>query len=116
MPPPQTSVDPIDAVFFALSDPSRRAIVEHLGMGEASIGEATADLTLGKPAISRHVKVLEEAGLVSRRVVGREHRLSLVPDGFATAVEWFAHHHQFWTSSLDRLGDLVAELEQQEGR
>lgn len=107
----------IDAVFAALADPSRRAIVEHLAGGEASVGAATATLPIGKATVSRHVKVLEEAGLVRRRVVGREHLLSVVPDGFATVTEWFAHHHQFWTTSLDRLGDLVAELEneRQEG-
>lgn len=101
----------IDAVFFALSDPSRRAIVEHLAHGEASIGTATASLDIGKSTISRHVGVLEDAGLVRRRVVGRTHLLSVVPDGFATVADWFAHHRQFWTSSLDRLEALVAELD-----
>lgn len=103
--------DRMDAVFFALCDPSRRAIVERLGRGRASVGAATETLALGKSAISRHVRVLEEAGLIRRDVVGREHHLSLVPDGFATVADWFAHHHQFWSSSLDRLEDLVAELE-----
>ena len=101
----------MDDVFFALSDPSRRRIIERLSHGAAPVGAATDGLELGKSTISRHVKVLEEAGLVRREVQGREHWLSLVPDGFATATEWFATHHQLWTASLDRLERLVAELE-----
>lgn len=101
----------VDDVFFALADGSRRTIVERLTHGPATVGAATTDLDLGKSSVSRHVKVLEHAGLVARDVQGREHWLSLVPDGFATATEWLAHHHQFWTASLDRLETLVAELE-----
>lgn len=106
----------LDDVFFALSDPSRRRMVERLTAGAATVGSASADLGLAKASVSKHVKVLEEAGLVSRRVVGREHWLSLVPDGFATATEWFTHHHQFWTGSLDRLDALVAELDKEQPR
>lgn len=104
----------LDDVFFALSDPARRTIVERLSHGEATVADASADLDLAKSSISKHVKVLETSGLVQRRVAGREHWLSLVPDGFATATEWFTHHEQFWTSSLDRLTELVAELERGE--
>lgn len=104
----------VSEVFFAIADDSRRAIIERLTRGPATIGRATDDLDLGKSSISRHVRVLEDAGLVDRNVRGREHWLSLVPDGFATATAWFAHHHQLWTASLDRLEQLVAELEQEE--
>lgn len=104
----------LDDVFFALSDPARRTIVETLMQGEATVGASAAGLDLAPPSVSKHVKVLERAGLVRRRVVGREHWLSLAPDGFATAAEWFTHHEQFWTGSLDRLSALVAELEQEQ--
>lgn len=106
----------LDEVLFALADNSRRAIVERLTQGPATVGAATATLELGKSSLSRHVSVLEQAGLVTREVHGREHWLTLVPDGMATATEWFAQHHQFWTASLDRLEGLVAELEQEHDR
>jgi DNA-binding transcriptional ArsR family regulator len=111
---PAKLVATLDDVFFALSDRARRSIVETLAGGEATVGAAADGLDLAPPSVSKHVKVLERAGLVQRRVVGRQHWLSLAPDGFATAAAWFAHHEQFWAGSLDRLAALVTELEQRE--
>ncbi len=99
-----------DAVFAALSDPTRRAIVETLARGEATVGTVAAPHDMALPSISKHVKVLENAGLVTRRVEGRQHFLMLVPDGFRSAAEWFTHYEQFWAQSIDRLERLVAEL------
>ncbi len=103
----------LDAVFAALADPTRRAIVEQLSRGEATVGTVAAPHDMALPSISKHVKVLERAGLVRRRVEGREHWLHLAPERFATAVEWFAHYQAFWSGSVDRLAQLVSELQEE---
>jgi DNA-binding transcriptional ArsR family regulator len=105
----------LDAVFHALADPTRRAIVERLAQGEATVGTVAAPHDMAMPSISKHVKVLERAGLISRRVAGREHWLRLQPEGFRSPTEWFAHYQQFWTGSVDRLERLLTELEEQKG-
>lgn len=105
----------LDAVFAALADPARRAIVERLTGGEATVGAVAAPLDMALPSVSKHIKILERAGLVTRRVDGRRHWLRLAPGGFRNAADWFAHHHQFWSESIDRLDALVAELESHEG-
>lgn len=105
---------PLDTVFAALADPTRRAIVERLAQGRATVGTVAAPHDMAPPSISKHLKVLESAGLITRQVEGRQHWLRLVPDGFRDAAEWFTHYQQFWTESLDRLAGLMAELEQEE--
>ncbi len=102
-------------VFAALADPTRLAIVEQLARGEATVGAVAAPHDMALPSISKHLKVLESAGLITRRVVGREHWLRLVPDGFRTAAEWFAHYQQFWSQSIDRLEQLLVDLESEKG-
>lgn len=104
----------LDGVFFALADPTRRAIVERLALGEATVGTVAAPHDMAMPSISKHVKVLEQTGLIARRVVGREHWLRLRPEGFRSPAEWFSHYQQFWTASVDRLEQLLTELEHQE--
>ena len=101
----------LDVVFAALADANRRAIVEQLTGGEATVGAVAAPLDMTLPSVSKHIKVLQRAGLVTRRVDGRRHWLRLAPEGFRGAADWFAHHHQFWSDSIDRLEALVAELE-----
>ncbi len=105
----------LDAVFFALSDPTRRAILERLALGEATVGTVAEPHDMAMPSISKHVKVLETAGLINRRVEGREHWLRLAPEGFATPAEWFTHYQQFWSGSVDRLERLLDELETERG-
>lgn len=105
----------LDAVFFALSDPTRRAIVERLAVGEATVGTVAEPHDMAMPSISKHVKVLEQAGLVTRRVEGREHWLRLAPEGFETPTEWFTHYQQFWSGSVGRLERLLNELEDEKG-
>lgn len=105
----------IDEVFGALADPTRRAIVEQLARDDATVGMLAAPHDMALPSISKHIKVLEHAGLVSRRVEGRQHWMSLVPEQFSTAIEWFTHYQQFWTGSIDRLEHLVVELESKPG-
>lgn len=105
----------LDAVFFALADPTRRAILERLAEGEATVGVVAEPHDMAMPSISKHVKVLERAGLIARRVEGREHWLRLAPEGFETPAEWFTHYQQFWSGSVDRLERLLTQLGDQEG-
>jgi len=105
----------LDAVFFAMSDPTRRAILERLAAGEATVGTVAEPHAMAMPSISKHVKVLERAGLITRRVDGREHWLRLAPEGFATPAAWFTHYQQFWSGSVDRLEELLNELETEKG-
>src|ERR1700710_168768 len=82
--------------FRALSHPIRRGIVERLAEGPATVGEATSGFGVSKPAISKHLKVLEETGVVSRAVVGRTHRLSLQPGVLDEAADWMDRQRALW--------------------
>jgi DNA-binding transcriptional ArsR family regulator len=99
--------------FRALAHPVRRGIVERLAGGRATVGEATGGLGVSKPAISRHLKVLEEAGVVVRTIEGRRHRLGLDFTVLGEAVDWIDSQRAVW----DRLFDAVEDyLEDQEKR
>lgn len=100
-------------VFAALAHPIRRDIVERLSEGPATVGEVTKGLGVSKPTISRHLKMLEEAGVVSRVVAGRNHRLALKPRTLAEAAEWIESRRARWEHLFDVVGDY---LEDQEGR
>ena len=105
----------LDQVFLALADSSRRRIVSELAeRGELSVGEASAGLELSPAGITKHVKVLEDAGLVSRRLDGRRHVLSLEADRLLLAEDWIDRYRTLWSTSLDRLARLAGELEEQE--
>ena len=105
----------LDQIFAALADPTRRAIVQTLALGEATVGTVAEPHDMALPSISKHVKVLEGAGLVHRRVDGRQHWLRLAPEGFRSAAEWFTHYSQFWSESVDRLERLLNEIVDQKG-
>jgi DNA-binding transcriptional ArsR family regulator len=92
-------------VFGALAHPLRREIVERLSAGAATVGEVTGDFGVSKPTISRHLKMLEEAAVISRVVVGRNHRLTLRSDTLADAEEWIESQRIRW----ERLFDVVDE-------
>ncbi len=99
--------------FKALAHPLRRDIVERLSLGTATVGEVTRDFGVSKPTISRHLKMLEEAGVVSRVIDGRTHRLALRPEALAEASEWLDVQRQRW----ERLFDVVDEyLEERKER
>jgi DNA-binding transcriptional ArsR family regulator len=99
--------------FKALAHPLRRDIVERLSGGVATVGEATRDLGVSKPTISRHLKLLEEAGIVSRVIEGRTHRLALRPEALAEASDWIERQRERW----ERLFDVVDEyLEERKER
>jgi len=98
-------------VFAALADPSRRLILDRLTKGDATVGEVAAPLAMAAPSVSKHLKALERAGLIRRRVDGRTHWLALDPAGFRQAVDYLRDYERFWEASLDRLHALVRELE-----
>ncbi len=99
--------------FDALAHPLRREIVERLSGGPATVGELTSGFAVSKPTISRHLRMLEEAGVVSRVIVGRTHRLALRPETLADAETWIGNQRARW----ERLFDVVGEyLEEQKGR
>lgn len=99
--------------FKALAHPLRRGIVERLSGGDATVGEVTGDFGVSKPTISRHLKMLEDAGVVSRVIDGRTHRLTLRPEALADAADWIESQRVRW----QRLFDVVDEyLEERRGR
>ena len=96
-------------VYAALAHPTRRAIVERLSNGSVSVAEATRDLGRSKPTISRHLKVLEEAGVVSRVIDGRTHRLSLEPDVLSEAADWMDRQRALWGRLFDVVDEYLKE-------
>jgi DNA-binding transcriptional ArsR family regulator len=101
----------LDAVFGALADPTRRAMVERLTAGEATVGELAEPFAISAPAISRHLRVLEDAGLVARRRDGRIHHLSLERERLEDAIGWMVRYGAFWESQFDSLDDVLARLQ-----
>ena len=106
-------IDQLDAVFGALADPTRRAILTRLTRGEASVAEIAAPFTVSQPAISRHLKVLERAGLISRtrRATARLSHLEAEP--LKRATVWLAGYRDYWGESYERLDELLAALQHQ---
>ncbi|MEQ8866232.1 MAG: metalloregulator ArsR/SmtB family transcription factor [Thalassobaculum sp.] len=102
----------LDAVFAALADPTRRAILARLAAGEASVNEIAAPFAMSQPAVSKHLKVLERAGLVERDIDGQRRPARLKAEAMAAAVEWLEQFREFWSSSFDQLDDLLKELKQ----
>ena len=91
----------LDRSFLALAHPLRRAIVERLSEGPATVGEATRGLAVSKPAVTKHLKVLEGAGVISRAVEGRQHRLSLETRPLGEASRWLDLHRSLWKAKFD---------------
>jgi DNA-binding transcriptional ArsR family regulator len=108
--------DHLDATFSALADPTRRAILARLASGEASVTELAAPFAMSQAAISKHLKVLERAGLVSRgrEAQRRPRRLEAVP--LAEITEWLEGYRRFWEGSFQRLDALLDELKTREKR
>ncbi|HUF01521.1 MAG TPA: metalloregulator ArsR/SmtB family transcription factor [Gaiellaceae bacterium] len=99
----------LDRSFDALSHPVRRAIVERLAAGPATVGRASAGLGVSKPAVTKHLKVLEAAGVVSRTVNGRTHELRLEPNPLREASTWLELHRSLWEAKFDAVGRHLAE-------
>jgi DNA-binding transcriptional ArsR family regulator len=101
----------LDSTFQALADPTRRGMLASLALGEKSIGELAEPFRMSFAGASKHVKVLEEAGLIARRKVGRTHLISIDAKPLEEAERWLRQWERFWNASLDRLQALV-EAEQ----
>lgn len=102
----------LDAVFAALADPTRRAILSRLAKGEASVNEIAAPFVMSQPAVSRHLRVLERAGLIERGVDRQRRPARLQAEPMAAAVAWLEEFKKFWTSSFDQLDELLDDLKE----
>jgi DNA-binding transcriptional ArsR family regulator len=91
----------LDRVFSALSDPTRRAILKRLARSEASMTELAAPFDMSLPAISKHLRILEHAGLIAREKEGRIHHMRLAAAALKDATEWLGHYRRFWTDQDD---------------
>ncbi len=100
----------LDAAFAALSDPTRRAIIVRLTAGDASVAELAAPFAMSQPAVSKHLKVLERAGLISRRVDAQRRPCHLEGRALQRATEWLDRYRHFWGESYERLDELLDEL------
>ncbi|NQV79073.1 MAG: winged helix-turn-helix transcriptional regulator [Alphaproteobacteria bacterium] len=105
----------LDSVFFALADPTRRAIVARLARGEATVTELAKPFAISQPAVSQHLKVLEEAGLISRRVDGTKRPCLLREEGMRTVEAWVAEQRSIWEDRLDRMENYVNQLKKGQG-
>jgi DNA-binding transcriptional ArsR family regulator len=106
---------PLDAAFAALADPTRRAIVARLASGDATVLELAAPFAISLPAISRHLKVLEHAGLIARARDAQRRPCSLRVEGLVGISAWTEHTRSTWASRLDRLEAYVRDLQAREG-
>jgi DNA-binding transcriptional ArsR family regulator len=104
----------LDAVFAALADPTRRAILSRLAAGEASVNEIAAPFEMSQPAVSKHLKVLERAGLIERDIDKQRRPARLKAEPMAAAVRWLEEFRQFWSTSFDQLDGLLEELKKAE--
>ncbi len=103
--------DQLSIVFGALADPTRREILARLTQGDATVAELSAPFSMSQPAISRHLKVLEKAGLVSRRRRATARLSHLEAEPLRDATEWLAKYREYWDESYDRLDVLLASLQ-----
>ncbi|MGB8314464.1 MAG: metalloregulator ArsR/SmtB family transcription factor, partial [Aestuariivirga sp.] len=97
----------LDVIFAALADPTRRLILSRLAAGEASVSEIAAPFEMSQPAVSKHLKVLERAGLIERDIDKQRRPARLKAEPMATAVSWLEEFKQFWSSSFDQLDGLL---------
>lgn len=103
----------LDHVFSALADPTRRAILARLTSGEASVAELAEPFSMSARAVSKHLRVLEEAGLITSGRDAQRRPRQLAPSGLKDAAAWFEQYRQFWDSSLDRLEQYVAKVQKE---
>jgi len=106
-------IDPLSNIFAALADPTRRKILEILSSGEKSTGELSDPFSISAPAISRHLKVLETAGLIERKVDAQWRRCSLNADGFKQASDWVSQYRRFWEDRFTALDTYLEDINSQ---
>jgi DNA-binding transcriptional ArsR family regulator len=100
---------PLDRTFSALANETRRALLERLAQGEATVTQLAAPFDISLAAVSKHLIVLEHAGLIRRRKAGREFWLSLAPEPMVPAMSWLTGYRQFWEGSLQALSALIED-------
>ena len=103
--------DPLSNTFAALADPTRRAILARLALGETSVTELAQPFDMSLPAISKHLKVLERAGLVARSREAQWRPCKLAPEPLRGVADWVTQYRRFWEGSLDRLEDYLLEIQ-----
>jgi DNA-binding transcriptional ArsR family regulator len=106
--------DHLSITFSALADPTRRAILARLAAGEASVGELAQPFAMSLPAVSRHLKVLEHAGLIARSRTAQWRPCRLAPEPLKDATAWLEKYRRFWDESFDQLAHYLDELQQRE--
>src|SRR6266481_6424710 len=108
------SPDPLSTTLSALADPTRRAILARLAAGEATVGELAEPFPMSLPGISKHLKVLQRAGLIARGRAAQWRPCRLEASPLKAATDWLEHYRRFWEQSLDRLDDYLRELQAKE--
>src|SRR6266576_5075571 len=108
---PELTSEDLDLLFGALADATRRGIIERLAVGEATVTELAAPFSISLPAISRHLKVLERASLITRSQQGRWRHARLSPTSLARAATWLSRYERLWAGRFDRLDDHLARLQ-----
>jgi DNA-binding transcriptional ArsR family regulator len=106
----------LNAVFGALADPTRRAILARLASGEVTVNELAEPFAMSQPAVSKHLKVLERAGLIARGRDAQRRPCRLQPEPLKTVADWVAHYEHFWTESFDRLDEYLKAVKAKEGQ
>lgn len=106
--------DQLDLAFAALADPTRRSILARLSTGEASVLELTRPFDISQPAVSKHLTVLERAGLISRRREAQRRPCRLEPDRLRALSEWVGSYREFWEESYDRLDEYLEHVQHTE--
>jgi DNA-binding transcriptional ArsR family regulator len=104
----------LNRTFAALADPTRRRLLEHLSHGDRCVTDLARPCAMSLPAVSKHLRVLESAGLIRRRRNGRVHRMRLEAAPMQQASQWIADYRRFWEGSLDRLEEYLDELQKKE--
>jgi DNA-binding transcriptional ArsR family regulator len=103
--------DRLSATFSALADPTRRAILARLALGETTVNELAAPFDISLPAVSKHLKVLEQAGLISRGRHAQERPARIEPEGVRAVEGWLEEYRKLWSQRLDRLEDYLREIQ-----
>jgi len=106
--------DQLTATFAALADPTRRAILARLAKGDASVTELAEPFAMSMPAVSKHLKVLERAGLIARGRDAQWRPCTLAPAPLKDVFDWVGYYRKFWEESFDRLDDYLRELKKKE--
>ncbi len=105
------TAEQLDATFAALADPTRRAILRRLATGEATVTELAGPFEMSQPAVSKHLRVLERAGLISRRQEAQRRPARLEPQALAASIAWLEEFRRYWEESFQRLDEVLEDLQ-----